>query len=202
MRTRWVPVIVGVAAARGRPGGEVSNAPPWKVALVGAVALAAAGALLTVEWTLLQLAAFVAMLFIARGALHVVTTSFEGMAGALSALLGVGELAVGLVLLVWPSPTVLVITVVVGVWAIARAVTLGTNILATRRELRPWRILLVPAVLELVAGVALFATTAGSVGRVALIIGSLMVLDGVTELMLAVDGRRRGTHTHVPVPTS
>ena len=181
----------------------MSNAPPWKVALVGAVALAAAGALLTVEWTLLQLVAFVAMLFIARGALHVVvTTSFEGMAGALSALLGVGELAVGLVLLVWPSPTVLVITVVVGVWAIARGVTLGTNILATRRELRPWRILLVPAVLELVAGVALFATTAGSVGRVALIIGSLMVLDGVTELMLAVDGRRRGTHTHVPVPTS
>ena len=180
----------------------MSNAPPWKVALVGAVALTAAGALLTVEWTLLQLAAFVAMLFIARGALHVVTTSFEGMAGALSALLGVGELAVGLILLVWPSPTVLVITVVVGVWVIARAVTLGTNILATRRELRPWRILLVPAVLELVAGVALLASTAGSVRRVALIIGSIMVLEGVTELILAVDGRRRGTHRHVPVPTS
>jgi uncharacterized membrane protein HdeD (DUF308 family) len=180
----------------------VSNGPPWKIALVGAVALTAAGALLTVEWTLLQLAAFVAMLFIARGALHLVTTSFEGMAGALSVLLGLGELAVGLTLLVWPSPTVLVITVVVGVWGITRAVTLGTNIIATRREVRGWRILLVPAVLELAAGVALFANTAGSVRLVALIIGSFMVLDGVTELMLAVDGRRRGTHRHAPLPTS
>jgi hypothetical protein len=57
--------------------------PPWKVALIGSVAVVAGTALFLVDWTLAQLAAFVAMLFVARGALHLVTMTFDGVIGAL-----------------------------------------------------------------------------------------------------------------------
>ncbi len=143
----------------------MSNAPTWKVAVIGAVALTAGCALVIVNWTLPQVAAFLAMLFIARGALHLVTTSFEGMPGALSALLGLGEVAVGLVLLIWPSPTVFVV-VVVGVWTITRAVTLGTNLLATRHQHPHLRLLLVAPMVEFAGGVALFARAVGHRPRI------------------------------------
>jgi uncharacterized membrane protein HdeD (DUF308 family) len=168
----------------------MSNAPAWKVAVIGAVAITAGCALVIVNWSVPQLAAFLAMLFIARGALHLVTTSFEGMPGALSALLGLGEAAVGLLLLVWPSPTLLVIVVVVGVWTIARAVTLGTNLLATRHQRPHVHLLIVPPSLELAGGLILFARASGTVGEVAVIIGALMIVEGVTELLLAFDGKR------------
>jgi uncharacterized membrane protein HdeD (DUF308 family) len=180
----------------------MSNAPTWKVAVIGGVAVTAGCALVIVKWTIPQLAAFLAMLFIARGALHLVTTSFEGMPGALSALLGLGEVAVGLVLLIWPSPTVIVIVGVVGIWTITRAVTLGTNILATRRQHPHLRLLLVPPVVELAAGVMLFARTSGSVRDVAVIIGALMIVDGVTELLLAIEAKHHGRRGAVPLVAS
>jgi len=176
----------------------MSDAPAWKVAVIGAVAVTAGCAFVIVKWTVPQLAAFLAMLFIARGALHLVTTSFEGMPGALSALLGLGEVAVGLVLLIWPSPTVLVIVVVVGVWTIARAVTLGTNILATRHQHPHVRLLLVPPVLELAGGLVLFARASGSVRDIAIIAGAVMIVEGVTELLFAIETTRRDRRGAVP----
>lgn len=62
-----------------------SYRPPWKQALIGAVAVIAGVALLLTDWSLAQLVSFVAMFFVARGALHLVTMSFEGVSGALSA---------------------------------------------------------------------------------------------------------------------
>jgi uncharacterized membrane protein HdeD (DUF308 family) len=180
----------------------MSNAPVWKVAVISAVAITAGCALVIVNWTLPQLAAFLAMLFIALGALHLVTTSLEGMPGALSALLGLGQVAVGATLLVWPSPTVLVIVVVVGVATITRAVTLGTNLLATRRQHPHTRLLLVPPVLELAGALVLFARASGSVADVAVVIGALVILEGVTELLFAFEAKRDERRGAVPLVAS
>jgi uncharacterized membrane protein HdeD (DUF308 family) len=197
------PDRVGVAqcgrllpvAYRALDGGpEMWSAPPWKIATIGAVAVTAGLALLIIDWTLPQLAAFVAMLFIARGALHIVTTSLEGMPGALSVLLGLSELAVGYVLLGWPSPTLLVVVVVVAVWAMSRGVTLVTNILVTRREHRRWRFLLVPAVLEVVLGATLFARVSSDARDVAVIIGAIMIVEGVNEFVIAVEAQHRDSY--------
>jgi uncharacterized membrane protein HdeD (DUF308 family) len=173
-------------------GAGMAYAPAWKIALIGAVAVTAGCALVVLKWTVPQLAPFLAMLFIGRGALHVVTTSLNGMAGALFVLLGLGELSVGVVLLVWPSPTLLVVVVVVGVWTVARAVTLGMNLAATRRQFSQLRFVLIPPLLEIAIGVALFARASGTARDVAVIIGALMIIDGGTELLLAAEAKRHG----------
>jgi uncharacterized membrane protein HdeD (DUF308 family) len=169
----------------------MSNASTWKAALIAGVAIAGGCALVIVDWTLPQLGAFLGMFLVARGALHLVTTSFEGMPGALSALLGLGELAAGVLLLVWPSPTALVIVVVVGVWIVTRAVTLGATILATNEDHRRPPLLVVLPALELAGGIALFARASGRVRDVAVVIGVLMILDGITELLFALEAKRR-----------
>jgi hypothetical protein len=55
-------------------------------------AVTAGCALVMVKWTVPQLAPFLATLFIARGGLHLVTTSFEGMLGVVMIVDGVAEL--------------------------------------------------------------------------------------------------------------
>ncbi len=60
-------------------------------------------------------------------------------------------------------------------------------------------LLLVAPVVELVGGLVLFARASGSVRDVAVIIGALMILDGVTELLLAFDAKRHDGRVSVPV---
>ena len=69
----------------------MANTTPWKLALIGAVPAVAGFAPLSVGWPLPQIATFVAMLFVARGALHIMTMSLEGIYGALDALHGAGR---------------------------------------------------------------------------------------------------------------
>jgi hypothetical protein len=165
--------------------------PPWKLALIGLVAIAAGLALELVDWTLPQLAAFAAMLFLARGALHVVTTNFEGVVGALSALLGCGELAIGVLLLAWPSPTLLVIAVVIGVLALTRGIVDATILLATRRDRPRRQARFAAALAEVAVGVALIARPGGSVRGTAVTLGVLAILEGIIELVEGVGGMRR-----------
>jgi uncharacterized membrane protein HdeD (DUF308 family) len=46
---------------------------PWKLAVTGGVGIVAGVALLSVDWTLASLAAFVGLALLARGALHLVS---------------------------------------------------------------------------------------------------------------------------------
>lgn len=176
----------------------MSNATPWKVGVIGAVACGSGFALVLVDWTRPQLVAFLAMLFIALGALHIVTTSFGGLDGAFSALVGIAELAVGLILLAWPSPTLLVVVVVVGVWTVARAVTVVTIVVATRKDHRHWRVSLVPFGAELVLGAWLLARSSGTVREVALLTGAVVIVEGVTGIGTAVSETRH----HAPSATA
>jgi uncharacterized membrane protein HdeD (DUF308 family) len=168
--------------------------PPWKLALTGAVAIAAGVALLLVDWNVAQLGALVAMLFIGRGALHVVTTtSFRGVTGALSALQGGGEIGVGLLLLAWPHPTLLVIAVVVGAWVVVQATVDATLVVATRGDQRRWWIRFGTDVVLFALGVALIARPAGTVDAAALTLGAIAVVAGAVEIATAV-GRMRSEH--------
>ncbi|MDQ1479652.1 MAG: hypothetical protein QOI44_513 [Actinomycetota bacterium] len=164
----------------------MSNEPPWKLAVIGVVAVIAGLALLLVDWTLAELAAFAAMLFVARGALHIVTTSFEGLAGALSALLGCGEVGVGVALLAWPAPTLLALVLVVGSWVLLSAVVEATIVLATRADSPHWRLRFSSAMVELALAGTLIVRPGGTVSGAAVTLGVLGVFRGVLEISTAI----------------
>ena len=129
----------------------MSNEPPWKLAVIGAVAVIAGLALVLVDWTLAQLTAFAAMLFVARGALHIVTTSFEGPLGALSALLGCGEFGVAAILIARPGGTASATALTLGVLGVLQGVVeISTAIARYRNERRS----LAPAVVRSAAAVS------------------------------------------------
>jgi uncharacterized membrane protein HdeD (DUF308 family) len=164
--------------------------PPWKLGVTGAVAVIAGIALLLVDWTIPQLAAFVAMLLVARGALHLITTSFDGVEGALGTLQGAVEAGAGVLLLAWPHPTLVVLTVLVGAMAVVQATVDATIVAATRREHMHWTARFVPDVVQVILGVALIARPSGTVRGAAVIIGIIAIVAGGVEIATALSRRR------------
>jgi uncharacterized membrane protein HdeD (DUF308 family) len=137
------------------------------------------------HWQLSELAAFVAMFLVARGALHLVTTSFDGVNGALSALQGGIEMAAGVLLLGWPDPTLLVLTVTVGVIVLVEGTVDAVVVLATRGEVPHWQLRVTVDLLENAFAVALIARPAGTVHGAALTLGVIAVLAGTMEIATA-----------------
>jgi uncharacterized membrane protein HdeD (DUF308 family) len=176
-----------------------SYGSPWKLALVGTVSVIAGAALLLVDWELAQLAAFVAMFFVARGALHAVTASFDGAAGAISALQAAGEIAVGVLLLVWPHPTLLVVAVVVGAWVAVVATVDATLVLTTRADRKLWQLRFGADFVQLALGIALIMRPGGTIDAAASILGATAVVAGAIEIAAALAHARapRGTASTV-----
>jgi hypothetical protein len=164
--------------------------PPWKLGVIGAVAVIAGIALLLVDWTIAQLAAFVAMLLVARGALHLTTTSFDGVTGALGALQGAVEVGAGVVLLAWPHPTLVFLTAVVGTIVVVQGTVDATIVAATRREHRHWTARFVPDAVQVMLGVALIARSLETVRAAALILGIIAIVAGCVEVATAFSWRR------------
>jgi hypothetical protein len=181
-----------------------SFGPPWKLALPGGVAVLAAVALLPVNWGTPATGRVRRDVFIGRGSLHVVTTSFQGVRGAHSALQGGGELGVSVLLLVWPHPTLLVVAVAVavGTWVVVRAAVAGSLVLATRGDRRRWWVRFGADVIELALGVALIARLVDTVHAAALTLGAIAVRAGTIEIATAVIHMRRPRPASVEVNAS
>ena len=60
-----------------------------------------------------------------------VTAPFLGLAGAFAFLGVAGDVGVGITALAWPDPTLLSLAVLVGTWAILRAIVGGTIAITT-----------------------------------------------------------------------
>jgi uncharacterized membrane protein HdeD (DUF308 family) len=165
--------------------------PPWKLLVIGSVAVIASIALFLVDWTIAQLAAFVAMLLVARGALHLTTTSFDGVTGALGTLQAAVEVGAGGVLLAWPHPTLLIVAFVVGAIVVVLSTFDATIVGMTRREHVHWTSRFVADIVQVLLGVALLARSSGTVRATALIIGGAGIVAGGVEIASAFSRRRR-----------
>jgi len=165
--------------------------PPWKLGVTGAVAVTAGIALVLVfvDSTIAPLAAFVAMLLVARGALHLTTTSLDGVNGALGTLQGGAEVAAGVLLLAWPHPTLLLLTVLVGGLVVAQGVVDLTIVVATRDEHPHWPARLAADAVQIALGITLLARPADTVRAASVIIGALAILAGGVEIAAAVAQR-------------
>jgi uncharacterized membrane protein HdeD (DUF308 family) len=170
----------------------MSASTPWKLAVTGGVGIVAGVALVSVDWTLASLAAFVGLALVARGALHlVVTAPFVGLAGAFAVLGVAGDVGVGIIAIAWRDPTLLSLAVLVGSWAILRAIVGGTIAVTTPAEHPPWPLSLVFAIAELVVGVIVVARPGEPVRGLAVTIGLLALLEGTREIAEAVFRSRR-----------
>jgi len=179
----------------------MSQPTPWKLAVTGGVGILAGVALLSGDWTIAELAAFAGLALVARGALHLVTGSFVGLAGAVAVLEVVGDVGVGAATLLWPGPTLLSLVLLVGSWSALRGIASGTIAVTTRAEDSKWALSLLFAVIELALGVILIVRPAESVHVTAVIVGLLALFEGTHEISEAGFSKHRERRPHSTAPT-
>lgn len=157
---------------------------PWKHTLTGGVGIVAGVALLSVDWSISQLAAFVGLALVARGALHLVTTTrFVGFAGAFAVFDVAGDLGVGITVVSWPGPTKLTLALLIGSWAIVRAIA-GATIAVTTRADHPWWLpSIVFAATAGVLGAVLIARSGGPLHATVVTVGLLALVEGTRDVM-------------------
>jgi len=111
-------------------------------------------------------------------------------------LLALIDVAAGLVALVWPGPTALVLVLVVGIWAVFRGFTeifagFGSGETAGTRTM-----FLLGGLVSVAFGVVLFAWPGLGAVTVALLFGIFAIVYGVSQITTGIRLRRTGQTLH------
>ena len=125
----------------------------WVLLLSGIVSIVAGGIILLVDWSVNDLAIFLGVLFIVRGVFNMVSLPLDGSARGWAVALGLLEVGVGIAVVAWPDPTLLVIAAFIGWWILFSGVMTVAGSIGARRIIPYWGLFLALGILEAVVGV-------------------------------------------------
>jgi uncharacterized membrane protein HdeD (DUF308 family) len=108
-------------------------------------------------------------------------------------LLGLIDLAAGVIALVWPAPTAFVLVIVVAAWALVGGIAeivagLGSGETAGTRAM-----VIVAGLVSVAFGVVLFARPGVGAVTLALLFGLYSMIYGFSQIMVGVQARQLGT---------
>ena len=86
----------------------------WALLVTGLISVVAGGVILSVDWKVGSLATFIGALLVARGFFTMFNVPIDGSGRAWAIGSGLLEIALGLMVWAWPSPTLLVIAFWIG----------------------------------------------------------------------------------------
>ncbi|TMR99468.1 DUF308 domain-containing protein [Nonomuraea basaltis] len=167
----------------------------WVLTLRGVLALIFG--VMAVAWpgiTLLVLAIVFGAYAIVDGGLAAVaaTRAAKGQRAPLI-LLAVAGLLFGIMCLIWPGLTVLVVTLLIGIWAIVTGVMDIMAAIRMRREVQGEWLHLVSGALSVLFGALVLIWPATGALTIALIIGIYAILAGIMLIVLSLRVRRHAT---------
>src|SRR4051794_8681322 len=159
----------------------------WVLLLSGIVSIAAGGIILVVDWSLNDLALFLGALFIVRGVFNMVSLPLDGSVRGWAVALGLLEVGVGLSVVVWPDPTLLVIAVFIGWWVLFSGVITVAGSISARRILPYWGLFLALGILEAVVGVWLLYRPGLTLLATVFAIGLWAILYGIVLTAVSIE---------------
>jgi uncharacterized membrane protein HdeD (DUF308 family) len=103
---------------------------------------------------------------------------------------GVLGVAVGVVAIVWPGITVVVLAILFGAWAVVTGVAEIAAAIRFRRQIRGEFLIGLAGLLSIIAGLIILAWPAIGVVTIAIIVGIYAIVAGIALIALAVQMRR------------
>ncbi len=164
----------------------------WGPLLAGLVSVGLGLAILSSSWTIKALVVVTGILFIARGLALALSPSYASGAFAAQVVAGVLGIIAGIVLIVWPGPTLLALAFFVGVWlALSGGFHIVTSI-TNRRQLSYWGLMVVMGVIELLLGIWAMRRPDVTATLIIAILGLWAVITGVMLCVVAFEVRSVG----------
>jgi uncharacterized membrane protein HdeD (DUF308 family) len=168
-----------------------SIASNWWRLLVNGLALIVAGVLIfSIDWSIRSLATFIGALFIFQGVTYALTLGIDARVRQANVLTGLLSIATGIVIIAWPGPGVVALSIFLGAWLIVIGTLTVSGAFAARRILPDWWLLLITGLLEIPLGVLALANPGATLAALITVGGIWAVAIGVMRVVLAFQVKR------------
>jgi len=163
----------------------------WWVLLLNGVLLIVAGFLIfSIDWTVRSLATFIGALFIFQGAMEALTTGIDSRVRRANVVTGLLSIATGVLIIVWPSPGLLAVAIILGAWLVVMGTITITGAFAARRIVPDWWLLLLLGLAEVALGVLALADPGATLAALITVAGIWAVAIGVMRIILSFQVKR------------
>jgi|SRR5262245_5825571 len=175
----------------------------WVFLLAGVISLVFGALILSIDWTLNGLAAFIGALFIIQGTAYLITKPLDGGTRTTNVVAGLIGIAAGIALLVWPDKGLYVVAIFIGAWLIVSGVLHIVGALADR-WVPHWWLVLILGVIEVPLGIWAIRRPGITLAILITLIGVWAIVMGIWQIVIAFEVRRlvqrlRGAR---PIPAS
>ncbi len=161
----------------------------WTTLLLNGIVLVIAGVLIfSIDWSIRSLSTFIGALFIFEGVWAMLTVGIDHRIANL--VTGVLSAAAGVVIIVWPSPSLTVLGIFVGSWLIVLGTISVSGAFAARRVLSDWWLLLLLGLAEVSLGVLALANPGATLAAIITVGGIWAVAIGAMRIVYAFELRR------------
>ena len=156
----------------------------WTTLLLNGLVLVVAGILIwSIDWSVRSLSTFIGALFIFEGFWVMLTAGISFRAGNL--LTGLLSVAAGIAIIVWPSPSLIVLGIFLGSWLIVVGTISISGALAARRLMPDWWLFLLLGISEVILGVLALADPGATLAALITVGGIWAVVIGAMRIVLA-----------------
>jgi uncharacterized membrane protein HdeD (DUF308 family) len=161
----------------------------WLFILVGGLISLVFGALiLTIDWSVESLGAFIGVMYIVQGLALALTRPLDG-SGRGANLVGAAVAAViGVALIAWPDKGLVVIGVFVGIFVVSYGLLHIAGALANR-HVPHWWLMLVIGLIEVPIGIWAMRRPGLSLAVIVTLVGAWAVVYGIWQCVIAIEVR-------------
>jgi uncharacterized membrane protein HdeD (DUF308 family) len=163
----------------------------WWLLLLNGLLLVVAGFLIfSIDWTVRSLATFIGAVFIVQGIAYALTSGIDARVRQANVLTGLLSIATGILIIVWPSPGLVAVAVILGAWLIVGGTITISGAFAARGILPNWWLLLLLGLLEIPLGVLALADPGATLAALVTVGGIWAVVIGVMRIVLSFEVKR------------
>src|SRR3954468_12636662 len=157
----------------------------WLLLLNGALLVVAGVLIFGIDWTVRSLATFIGALFIFQGAMEALTTGIDAGVRRTNVVTGLLSIAAGVLIIVWPTPGLLAVAIILGAWLVVMGTLALTGSFAARRILPDWWMLSILGLAEVALGVLALASPGVTLAALITVGGIWAVAVGVMRIVLS-----------------
>ena len=156
----------------------------WTTLLLNGLVLIVTGVLIfSIDWSVRSLSTFIGALFIFEGFWAMLTAGIANRAA--NFVTGLLSIATGVVIIAWPSPSLIVLGIFLGSWLIVIGTLTISGAFAARKVLPDWWLLLLLGVVEVPLGVLALADPGATLAALITVGGIWAVAIGTMRIVLA-----------------
>jgi len=156
----------------------------WTTVLLNGLVLLVAGVLIfSIDWSVRSLSTFIGALFIFEGLYAMLTAGIDNRAA--NFVTGLLSVAAGVVIIVWPSPSLIVLGIFLGSWLIVVGTITITGAFAARKVMPDWWLLLLVGLAEVSLGVLALADPGATLAALVTVGGIWAIVIGAMRIVFA-----------------